>query len=127
MVDRVKSNHPATFEEALAGYKDAMDRARAHIVEHDIATMPPGEQISVIPTPEYLRTVIPFAAYFEPPKFDKHPSGHLHRHAVGRRRPERHARAQLRLDQQHQRPRGVPGPPPPAVGRRRATRRSSGC
>jgi uncharacterized protein (DUF885 family) len=37
--------------------------------------MPPGEQISVIPTPEYLRTVIPFAAYFEPPKFDKHPSG----------------------------------------------------
>jgi uncharacterized protein (DUF885 family) len=75
VVDRVKSNHPATFDEALAAYKDAMMRARAHIVEHGIATMPPGEQISVIPTPEYLRTVIPFAAYFEPPKFDKHPSG----------------------------------------------------
>jgi uncharacterized protein (DUF885 family) len=75
VVDRVKSNHPATFEEALAAYKDAMNRARAHIVAHDIATLPPGEQISVIPTPEYLRTVIPFAAYFEPPKFDKHPSG----------------------------------------------------
>ena len=74
-VDRVKSNHPATFEEALAGYRDAMNRARAHIVEHDIATMPPGEQISVMPTPEYLRSVTPFAAYFEPPKFDKHPSG----------------------------------------------------
>jgi uncharacterized protein (DUF885 family) len=75
VVDRVKSNHPATFGEALAAYKDAMNRARAHIIEHDIATVPPGEQISVIPTPEYLRTVIPFAAYFEPPKFDKHPSG----------------------------------------------------
>jgi uncharacterized protein (DUF885 family) len=75
VVDRVKSNHPATFDEALTTYKDAMNRARAHIVEHDIATMPPGEQISVIATPEYLRTVIPFAAYFEPPKFDKHPSG----------------------------------------------------
>jgi uncharacterized protein (DUF885 family) len=75
VVDRVKSNHPATFEEALESYKDAMMRARAHIVEHDIATLPPGETISVIPTPEYLRTVIPFAAYFEPPKFDKHPSG----------------------------------------------------
>jgi uncharacterized protein (DUF885 family) len=74
-VDRVKSNHPATFEEALAGYRDAMNRARTHIVEHDIATMPPGEQISVMPTPEYLRSVTPFAAYFEPPKFDKHPSG----------------------------------------------------
>ena len=75
VVDRVKSNHPATFDEALAAYKDAMLRARAHIIEHDIATIPPGEQISVIPTPEYLRTVLPFAAYFEPPKFDKHPSG----------------------------------------------------
>ena len=75
VVDRVKSNHPATFEAALATYKDAMMRARAHIIEHDIATMPPGEQISVIPTPEYLRTVIPFAAYFEPAKFDKKPMG----------------------------------------------------
>jgi len=75
VVDRVKSHHPATFDEALAAYKDAMFRSRAHIIEHGIVTMPPGEQISVIPTPEYLRTVIPFAAYFEPPKFDKHPSG----------------------------------------------------
>ena len=75
VVDRVKSNHPATFDEALAAYQDAMMRARAHIVEHDIATLPPGERISVIPTPEYLRTVIPFAAYFEPGKFDKNPSG----------------------------------------------------
>jgi uncharacterized protein (DUF885 family) len=75
VVDRVKSNHPRTFEVALAAYKDAMNRARAHIVEHDIATLPPGEQISVIPTPEYLRTVIPFAAYFEPAKFDARPVG----------------------------------------------------
>ena len=52
-----------------------MNRARAYIVAHDIVTLPPGEQISVIPTPEYLRSVLPFAAYFEPPKFDKHPSG----------------------------------------------------
>jgi uncharacterized protein (DUF885 family) len=59
VVDRVKSNHPGTFDEALAAYKDAMLRARAHIVERDLATMPAGEQISVIPTP----------------KFDKHPSG----------------------------------------------------
>jgi uncharacterized protein (DUF885 family) len=75
VVDRVKSNHPATFDEALATYKDAMLRARAHIVAHDLATMPAGEQISVIPTPEYLRTVIPFAAYFEPARFDKQPTG----------------------------------------------------
>ena len=75
VVDRVKSNHPDTFDEALAAYKDAMMRARRHIIDHEIATIPAGETISVIPTPEYLRSVIPFAAYFEPPKFDKHPAG----------------------------------------------------
>ena len=75
VIDRVKSNHPKTFAEALATYEDAMNRARAHIVAHDIATLPPGEAISVRTTPEYLRMVIPFAAYFEPAKFDKHPSG----------------------------------------------------
>jgi uncharacterized protein (DUF885 family) len=75
VIDRVKSNHPATFEEALAAYEDAMNRARAHIVAHGIATLPPGEAISVRTTPDYLRMVIPFAAYFEPAKFDKHPSG----------------------------------------------------
>jgi uncharacterized protein (DUF885 family) len=75
VIDRVKSNHPATFEVALAAYEDAMNRARAYIVAHDIATLPPGETISVQSTPEYLRMVIPFAAYFEPAKFDKKPSG----------------------------------------------------
>ncbi len=75
VVERVKSNHPASFEEALAAYKDAMMRARAHIIDKDIATIPAGETISVIPTPEYLRTVMPFAAYFEPAKFDASPVG----------------------------------------------------
>jgi uncharacterized protein (DUF885 family) len=75
VVDRVKAKHPDTFEEALAAYKDAMMRARAHIVEHGIATLPAGEQITVTTTPEYLRTVIPFAAYFEPPKFDRNATG----------------------------------------------------
>jgi uncharacterized protein (DUF885 family) len=75
VVDRVKSNHPADFEAALAAYKDAMMRARAHIVDRDLASIPADETISVIPTPEYLRTVIPFAAYFEPAKFDVKPLG----------------------------------------------------
>jgi uncharacterized protein (DUF885 family) len=75
VVDRVKSNHPADFEAALASYKDAMTRARAHIIEHDLASIPADETISVIATPEYLRTVIPFAAYFEPAKFDARPLG----------------------------------------------------
>lgn len=75
VIDQVKSDHPATFDEALDGYRDAMLRARAHLIERDIVTVPDDERISVVPTPEYLRNVMPFAAYYEPPKFDPTPTG----------------------------------------------------
>jgi uncharacterized protein (DUF885 family) len=70
LIERLKADHPATFEEALDGYRDAMDRARAHLVARDLATIPPDERIEVIATPEYLRAVMPFAAYFSPARFD---------------------------------------------------------
>jgi uncharacterized protein (DUF885 family) len=70
VLTRVKEHHPHTFEEALEGYRDAMFRARDYIREHDLATLPENESLSVIPTPEYLRNVMPFAAYFQPAKFD---------------------------------------------------------
>ncbi len=75
VVNRIKSDHPATFEQALEAYRTAMLRARAHLIEHDLVTVPLDERIDVLPTPEYLRNVMPFAAYFEPPKFDPAPSG----------------------------------------------------
>ena len=70
VIERLKSNHPDTFEAALEGYRDAMRRARAHLIGHDLVTVPDDEVIEVIPTPEYLRSVMPFAAYFQPARFD---------------------------------------------------------
>jgi uncharacterized protein (DUF885 family) len=75
VIDRLKRDHPATFAEALDAYRTAMVRARQHIIDHDIATVPPDERIDVVETPEYLRNVVPFAAYFSPPKFDPNPKG----------------------------------------------------
>ena len=75
VVDRIKRDHPATFEEALEAYQDVMVRGRSHLIEHEIVTVPDDERIDVIPTPEYLRNVVPFAAYFSPPKFDPNPKG----------------------------------------------------
>ena len=72
---RVKADHPATFEDALEEYRVAMFRARDHLVEHDLVTIPDGERLEVIATPEYLRNVMPFAAYFDPPRFDREPTG----------------------------------------------------
>ncbi len=75
VVERVKSNHPPTFEAALDEYRLAMSRARQHLIDHDLVTVPPDERILVTPTPGYLRNVMPFAAYFAPAPFDHAPIG----------------------------------------------------
>jgi uncharacterized protein (DUF885 family) len=75
VIDRLKADHPATFGDALAAYRDAMMRSRQHLIDHGIVTVPSDERIEVVATPEYQRNVIPFAAYFDPPKFDPNPSG----------------------------------------------------
>ncbi len=69
VIERLKADHPATFAEALDGYRDAMRRARTHLVEHDLVSIPDDDVIEVIETPEYLRSVMPFAAYFAPAPF----------------------------------------------------------
>jgi uncharacterized protein (DUF885 family) len=70
VIERLKSDHPDTFDGALEGYRDAMRRSRAYLIEHGLVTVPDDETIEVIPTPEYLRSVMPFAAYFAPARFD---------------------------------------------------------
>ena len=75
VIDRIKAARPATFDDALDAYRDAMLRARRHLIDHDLVTVPDDERIDVIATPEYLRNVVPFAAYFEPAVFDRNPKG----------------------------------------------------
>jgi uncharacterized protein (DUF885 family) len=75
VIDRVKGDHPPTFDAALAAYRETMTRARSHVIARDLVSVPPDEELIVIPTPTYLRRVIPFAAYFEPPKFDPRAAG----------------------------------------------------
>jgi uncharacterized protein (DUF885 family) len=69
VVERVKSDHPADFAAAMVMYRQAMDESRQYVIDHGIASMPVGESLTVTETPEYLRNVMPFAAYFNPPKF----------------------------------------------------------
>ena len=53
-------------DELIGAYRRAVDEARAFVVKHDIASLPPGEELAVMATPTFLRTLLPFAAY-EPP------------------------------------------------------------
>jgi uncharacterized protein (DUF885 family) len=70
VVDRVKSEHPADFNTALTEYRDAMAQSRQFILDHDIATIPADETLRVVATPEFMRGVVPFAAYFAPGRFE---------------------------------------------------------
>jgi uncharacterized protein (DUF885 family) len=73
--DLVKDHHPASFPEALEEYRRSMDRARRFIADHDLASFPERDKLLVIETPSYIRHLIPFAAYYEPARFDPDPVG----------------------------------------------------
>jgi uncharacterized protein (DUF885 family) len=75
VLERVKGDHPPDFDRALETYCRAIGEARAFVVDHDIASLPEGESLSVAQTPRYLRNVLPFAAYFAPPRFGADATG----------------------------------------------------
>lgn len=75
VADLIKDDHPTSFPETLEAYREAMARARAFVVEHDLATLPAHDTLRVIETPHYDRHLIPFAAYYDPPRFDPDPAG----------------------------------------------------
>jgi uncharacterized protein (DUF885 family) len=73
--DLVKENHPTTFPDALEAYRESMNRARSFVVDNDLATLPEQDRLRVIETPPYERHLIPFAAYYQPARFDPNPVG----------------------------------------------------
>ncbi|MEF8873378.1 MAG: DUF885 domain-containing protein [Candidatus Thermoplasmatota archaeon] len=69
-LEKVKSETPKSFEEALGWYEEGLKDAKEFIEKNDLATMVEDEEIEVTETPEYMRNIIPFAAYIPPAKFD---------------------------------------------------------
>ena len=75
VADIVKDDHAATFVESLAEYRESMGRARAFVVDRGLATPPEEDHLNIIETPSFIRHLIPFAAYYDPAKFDPRPVG----------------------------------------------------
>lgn len=71
VLDQITSEHPSNIEEALGWYKKGLEEAKEFITEKDLCTIPENEEIEVTETPEYMRHLIPFAAYMGPAKFDE--------------------------------------------------------
>jgi uncharacterized protein (DUF885 family) len=55
--------------ELVAAYARAVGEARGFVVARDVAGMPEGEELEVVATPAFLRSLLPFAAYDPPGPF----------------------------------------------------------
>jgi uncharacterized protein (DUF885 family) len=56
-------------DDLVRAYARAVDEARDFVVAHDIAGLPEGEELEVVATPAFLRSILPFAAYDPPGPF----------------------------------------------------------
>lgn len=64
-VRALQADTPAAADLVVA-YRNAVEAARAFVVEQGIATLPSGEELAVEATPPFLRRMLPFAAYDQP-------------------------------------------------------------
>lgn len=69
--ERIKGEHPESFEGVLEAVRDAVREARAFVARNRLATLPPAEKLHVMETPAFIRPIIPFAALFGAAKFDE--------------------------------------------------------
>ncbi|MGD2134776.1 MAG: DUF885 domain-containing protein [Gemmatimonadales bacterium] len=73
LIARLQADHPAPGE-LVNVYRERMERARAFVREHELVTVPEGA-LRVEATPNFLRPVVPFAAYQPPGAFSDDRTG----------------------------------------------------
>ena len=72
MVDAIramKNDHPPSFEGVIKAYREGIEEAKHFVVSKGLATIPSGEKLLVVETPEFMRRQTPFAAQYEPGKY----------------------------------------------------------
>ena len=73
LVDKLRGEHP-TAEGLVAAYAREMERARAFVAARGLAPIP-AVPLDVIATPEFMRPLLPFAAYDSPGPYAAEPRG----------------------------------------------------
>ncbi|HUK39787.1 MAG TPA: DUF885 domain-containing protein [Candidatus Acidoferrales bacterium] len=74
---RIQDKHPPV-DQVLSAYKKAMEAAREFVKEKRLVSFPPKETLHVVPTPEFRRHEIPFAAYLSPSPKDPNQVGYYY-------------------------------------------------
>lgn len=73
-LDKVRVKHPSASD-LLDSYRKQMQTVHAWLIKSDIVSVPEKQSLKVLQTPEFLRDVIPFAAYEPPMPSDKEQRG----------------------------------------------------
>jgi uncharacterized protein (DUF885 family) len=66
----LKETLPKSFDDALDLYRRSVSEAREFVMRERVAPLPEGEKCDVVSTPEYMKPLVPFAAYFSPARYD---------------------------------------------------------
>lgn len=69
ITESLKDDHPPA-DALIETYAQEMQRARQFVEGHGLVSIPPGESLEVTATPEFLRPIIPYAAYVRPAPFE---------------------------------------------------------
>ncbi len=73
----IQDRHPSV-EEVLPAYQKSMQAARSFLKEKQLVSFPPREELYVVPTPEFRRHEIPFAAYLSASPKDPNQVGYYY-------------------------------------------------
>ncbi len=73
LVDKLRADHPAP-DELVEAYAKEMARARDFVAQRKLAPIPKAP-LGVIPTPAFMRPVIPYAAYDSPGAYSRDRTG----------------------------------------------------
>jgi hypothetical protein len=76
LVDHLRDQNPEP-DELLGVYRSELDRAREFVQQHNLVRVPDGD-CNVVPTPAFLASLVPFAAYEPPPIFLRQRTGRFY-------------------------------------------------
>ena len=89
------ADHPSA-DGLLDAYRQEMERLKRFIRERDLVTIPVGEELEVIETPLFERSVVPYAAYMSPAPFEERQLGSFWVTPIDRTLSEEQQESQLR-------------------------------
>jgi uncharacterized protein (DUF885 family) len=76
LISRLKKDHPPRYG-LIDAYRAAIQSSRDFTRERGLASVPSDERLEPAPTPQFLRSTLPYAAYMPPPPFETDRTGYF--------------------------------------------------